>query len=127
MRKEYTDEQIREAARKHSGTPTDVFYAVCLDILGYTPVGQFVLDMSEFDEFTRRYNIAIAGGNSLAPNGAETGHTGVDIFEVLKARVLAGQAIYVAGKLTEEQNRVHLATIDSLRAATGMPVTIVYN
>lgn len=62
MQKQYTDEQIRESVHKHGGPSVDVFYAVCLDILGYTPLGQLVPDMSEFNEFTRRYNVATSGG-----------------------------------------------------------------
>lgn len=59
MTKQYTDEQLRELIRKHTeNSPHDrdaVFYAVCLELLGYTPLGQFVPDMTEFNEFERRY------------------------------------------------------------------------
>ncbi|MDR6397927.1 hypothetical protein ACTOWA_00500 [Herbaspirillum seropedicae] len=127
MRKQYTDEQIREAARKYSGQPADIFYAVCFEILGYTPLGQLVLDMSEFDEFTRRYDIAIAGGDSLAPNDAKSGQTEVDIIETLKAKVLAGQPIYFSGQLTEANAKIHLATVNRLRELTGLPVHVIYS
>jgi hypothetical protein len=37
-----------------------VFYAVCQDILGYTPLGQLLPNgMQEFDEFRRRYCVAV--------------------------------------------------------------------
>lgn len=61
--KQYTDQQLRDAAALHqsmSTDPTMVFYAVCKDILGYTPLGQLLPDgMDEFDEFTRRYRSAV--------------------------------------------------------------------
>jgi len=57
--KQYTDQQMRDAAAVHQAStsnPVDVFYAVCLDILGYTPLGQLMPGgTEEFDEFHRRY------------------------------------------------------------------------
>lgn len=54
----FTDQQILDAYAKHSPQntdPTALFYAVCLEVLGYTPLGQFVLDMTEYDAFEARY------------------------------------------------------------------------
>lgn len=54
----FTDQQILDAHAMHSlqnTDPTSLFYAVCLDVLGYTPLGQFVFDMTEYDAFAARY------------------------------------------------------------------------
>jgi len=54
----FTDDQMRESHAKHaqnSVDPDSLFYAVCLDVLGYTPLGHFIRDMSEFDAFEERY------------------------------------------------------------------------
>lgn len=40
--------------------PTAVFYSVCPDILGYTPLGQLLSNGGqEFNEFHRRYCVAV--------------------------------------------------------------------
>jgi len=61
--KQYTDQQLRDAASAHQATSTDPtagFYAVCQDILGYTPFGQILPNgMQDLDEFHRRYCAAV--------------------------------------------------------------------
>ncbi len=55
----FTDQQILNSHAKNSPQhtdPTSLFYAVCLDVLGYTPLGQCVLDMTEYNVFEARYN-----------------------------------------------------------------------
>lgn len=54
----FTDEQMRASFAQHQPQNLDadsLFYAVCLDVLGYTPLGQIVTDMTEFDAFEARY------------------------------------------------------------------------
>lgn len=54
----FTDEQMRASyaqQQAQSLDPDSLFYAVCLEVLGYTPLGQFIFDMSEFDAFEERY------------------------------------------------------------------------
>lgn len=54
----FTDQQILESHAKQSQGIADsvsLFYAVCLDVLGYTPLGQIVLDMTEYTAFEARY------------------------------------------------------------------------
>jgi len=130
MRKQYTDEQIRESIRKHGiGQSNDVFYAVCHQILGYTPIGQFVPDMSEFDEFTRRYkqvvaNQAAGGPMDAVDNGQQKE---IDMYSQLVALVRAGKPIYVNAQLDEQQAALHMSVINRLRAETGMAVQVVYS
>lgn len=54
-------------------------------------------------------------------------HTEVDLFEVLAARVRAGEPIHITGPLDGLVGQLHLATITKLRAETGLPVRVVYN
>ncbi len=54
----FTDEQMRESHARNLPQGLDaasLFYTVCLDVLGYTPLGQIVPDMTEFDAFEERY------------------------------------------------------------------------
>lgn len=130
MRKQYTDEQIRQSIRKHGGgQPTDVFYAVCQEILGYTPFGGFISDMSEFDEFSRRYKQVIAGQDSSGPAGSidTGGQKEVEMYSQLVALVRAGKPIYVNGQLNEQQTTLHMSVIQRLREETGMSVQVVYS
>ena len=53
-------------------------------------------------------------------------HAEVDLFEVLAARVRAGEAIHITGPLAGSVGQLHLATITKLRAETGLPVRVVY-
>lgn len=59
----YTDAELREAAARHQAPsidPASVFYAVCNDILGYTPLGHLMPNgTADFDEFHRRYCAAV--------------------------------------------------------------------
>ncbi|GAA0432570.1 hypothetical protein ACFOY5_20985 [Massilia aurea] len=130
MRKQYTDEQIRQSINKHSnGNPNDVFYVVCQEILGYTPLGGFIFDMSEFDEFERRYKQVVAGKASSGPADSidNGGQNEVDIYSQLVALVRAGKPIYVNGQLNEQQTTLHMSVIRRLREETGMSVQVVYN
>lgn len=130
MRKQYTDEQIRESIRKHgSGQPTDVFYAVCNEILGYTPLGHFVSDMSEFDEFTRRYKQVVAGqASSGSTDSTDNGQQKeVDMYAHLVELVRAGKPLNVNGPMNEQQVAFHMSIIKRLRAETGMAVQVVYS
>jgi len=54
-------------------------------------------------------------------------HTEVDLFEVLAARVRAGEPIHITGPLDGSTGQLHLATIAKLRAETGLPVRVVYS
>jgi len=130
MRKQYTDEQIRQAIRKHrDGQPTDVFYTVCQEILGYTPLGGFIPDMSEFHEFERRYRQVIAGHDGNGPAGtiANGGQKEVDMYSQLVALVREGKPIYVNGQLSEQQITLHMSVVKRLREETGMAVQVVYS
>jgi hypothetical protein len=130
MRKQYTDEQIRESIRKHGGGQSfDVFYAVCQEILGYTPFGGFISDMSEFDEFTHRYKQVIGGQEGSRPAGSidNGGQKEVDMYSQLVALVRAGKPIYANDQLNEEQVTFHMSIIKRLRKETGMAVLVVYS
>jgi hypothetical protein len=54
----FTDERILESYAKHrigDNDPSSIFYAVCLEVLGYTPLGTIIQDSSEYNAFEERY------------------------------------------------------------------------
>lgn len=51
----------------------------------------------------------------------------IDLFDVLAARVRAGQPIHVTGQLDETLGRLHLAMVNRLRAETGMAVHVIHS
>lgn len=51
----------------------------------------------------------------------------VDMFEAMKAKVLAGEPIYIGGPLESPTGAVYLRLIERLRAATGRAVTMVFH
>ncbi len=129
MGKQYTDEEIRESFREHSiRHSNNVFYAVCSDILGYTPLGQFVPDMGEFDEFSRRYKQALI----VRPGAGENGENGVngeaqsDQYAQLLALVREGKPIHVNGQMNEKELGWHMSMVNRLRVDTGLGVQVVY-
>ena len=55
----FTDQQILDAHAKCSRLstdPDDVFYAVCMEVLGYSPLDRILSDLAECDQFEARYN-----------------------------------------------------------------------
>lgn len=51
----------------------------------------------------------------------------VDLFDVLSARVRAGEPIHIAGPLDGPVGLLHLATIARLRRETDLVVQVFYN
>jgi hypothetical protein len=51
----------------------------------------------------------------------------VDLFDVLAARVRAGEPIHVAGPLDEVQGQLHVALVNRLRRETGLPVQVLHS
>lgn len=54
-------------------------------------------------------------------------HTEVDLFEVLAARVRAGEPIHITGPLGGAVGELHLAIVSRLRSETGLPVRVIYS
>ena len=51
----------------------------------------------------------------------------MDMFDLLAARVRAGEPIHVSGPLDDVQGRLHIAMINRLTRETGMYVRVIYN
>lgn len=50
----------------------------------------------------------------------------IDLFQVMVAKVRAGEPVHISVPATEPLLHLHLATINRLRAETGMPVQVIY-
>jgi len=51
----------------------------------------------------------------------------IDLFQVMAAKVRAGEPVHIAMPATEPLLRLHLDMITRLRTETGLPVHVIYN
>ncbi len=109
-------------------TPELCAVVTLADIEGLCKVAAAAPDQ---DEFLLNAELAPLVGNSKEnmptsqdlPDPREE----IDMFDVMAAKVRAGEPLHVLGQLEGGIGKLHIAMINRLKAATGMPVHVIHS